>query len=74
MNLKSVPVQVMQDLEYEIARNELECVDNFRFARFGNDQEEEAYDKQRARGCCGEFDVTTKVDGVKWMIGCNYGH
>lgn len=74
MNLELVPLQVIQDLEYEIARNELECTDNFRFARFGNSEEENAYDKQKTKGCCGFFDVTTKVDGVKWMIGCNYGH
>lgn len=66
--------QLMEDLRYEIGRNDLDYADNFRVAIKGNDESERAYEVLSERGCCGRFDTTTKVDGVVYLIGCNYGH
>jgi len=66
--------QAMRDLDYEIARHGLEYADNYRACRLDDAEGLAAYNRQAARGCCGAFDTTTKIDGNKWAIGCNYGH
>jgi hypothetical protein len=74
LSMGVTPEAVVLDLSYEIARNELDCVDNRRYARVGNTDEEKAYYDRALTGCCGAFDTFTTVNGVKWAIGCNYGH
>lgn len=74
MLMPDVPVQVIEDLQYEIARNELEFTDNYRYARFNNEAEMASFEKIAESGCCGVFTYYTVVDGEKWAIGCNYGH
>lgn len=71
--LEEIP-QLREDLSYEIARHDLDCADNYRAAIKGDDASEEDYNKVRAKGCCGSFDTTTKVEGVEYLIGCNFGH
>lgn len=66
--------QAYVDLEYEIARNGLDYADNYRVARMNNPAEMLEYARIRKTGCCGDFDTTTMIHGVKWAIGCNYGH
>jgi hypothetical protein len=66
--------QLLEDLRYEIGRNDLDYADNFRAAIKGDFESEEAYNAIAAKGCCGNFNSTTKIDGVVYLIGCNYGH
>ena len=70
----SVPKQVWEDLQYEIARHGLECSDNYRAYRFKDDHLFKEYMKAAESGCCGCFESSTTVDGDKWIIGCHYGH
>jgi len=69
-----VPEQVWADLEYEIARAELEYADNLRAYRYKDGRGLEAYKRAERRGCCGSFETSTMVEGEKWIIGCNFGH
>jgi hypothetical protein len=66
--------ETLEDLEYQIARYDLEYVDNYRVAIKGDKESENAYKESIKRGCCGRFDTTTKIKGVEYRIGCNYGH
>ena len=69
------PYQKAQNaVEYEIGRNGLEYVDNVRIAREGDEAAWKQYHRQIEQGCCGFFDTTVVIDGVKWYIGCNHGH
>lgn len=52
------------------------CIDNIRFARYGDCDDMEEYFVKRANGCCGFYDGVHKYpgDGKKYLVGCNYGH
>lgn len=71
---QAVPKEVWEDLRYEIARNDLDNADNFRAYRYNDDFLKDAFLESVRRGCCGNFQSHTVVDGEKWIIGCNYGH
>jgi hypothetical protein len=71
---KTVPQQVWDDIEYEIARNELACADNLRAYRYGDREGEQIFRYLEKKGCCGSWNGSTMVDGWRWIIGCNYGH
>lgn len=66
--------QCIADIDYEMARSEESCVDNYRWYKSGDKEGEEAYNAARNKGCCGSFDGSTSINGEKWFIGCNYGH
>lgn len=66
--------KALEELHYQIARNDLEYADNFRVAVVGNHDQMDYYEDKRARGCCGLFDIRVTIDGIKFDIGCNYGH
>ena len=52
-----------------------EHADNFRYARVGNREEEDLYEKAARQGCCGSDDATvTARDGQVIRIGWNFGH
>lgn len=53
---------------------DLDCVDNYRFARLNSVEELEEYEKRLGNGCCGYRDCLVVVDGQPAKIGCNYGH
>lgn len=63
-----------EELSYHIARCGLDYADNFRYARVDNEEEMAEYDRLVQRGCCGQFDHKFEYEGVKYIIGCNYGH
>ena len=69
-----VPPQVWADLEYEAARSEKDCIDNFRAYRVKDNFLKKEYIQAFNSGCCGVFESSTIVDGDKWIIGFNYGH
>jgi hypothetical protein len=73
-NANQVPKQVWEDLEYEIARRELEYADNFRAYRYIDQYLYKEYMESKNKGCCGEYESSTRVNGQQWIIGCNYGH
>lgn len=50
------------------------CVDNNRLAYLDDTQAMLIYNAQAAKGCCGSFDETVKINGRLATIGCNYGH
>ena len=72
--LKEIPEQVWKDLQYEIAKNDLEYADNYRAYRYKDKLFYDEYCYWDDRGCCGVFRSHTIVDGDKWIIACNYGH
>ena len=51
-----------------------EYPDNFRVARSEDSWEKASYEYARRDGCCGSYDEEVLIGGVKFMIGCNYGH
>ena len=73
-NREKVPQGVWEALEYEIARDGMECDDNWRAYRVSDDFLFEEFVDADKRGCCGSFQTTVTVGGDKWIVGCNYGH
>lgn len=61
-------------LNEAIEREGLDCADNFRFARVGNEDEEFAFNRAIEDGCCGSFNQKLMIGDFEYMIGCNYGH
>jgi hypothetical protein len=49
-------------------------VDNWRIARADNPAEVAEYNRIAERGCCGAVNEIVYFQGVKFMIGFNYGH
>ncbi|ATN92798.1 hypothetical protein QGX11_gp035 [Pseudomonas phage PPSC2] len=66
--------EALEELNYQIARNNLDCADNYRIAIVGNDEQMADYEDKRAHGCCGDFDIRVTIGENKFDIGCNYGH
>lgn len=66
--------EAYDDLEYHVQRLDLECSDNARVYKEGDDEGKLWYEMRRETGCCGCFESHTMVNGHKWFIGCNYGH
>lgn len=66
--------KVVEALQYEIDREDLEYADNYRIAKRDDSWQRAAYDEAASFGCCGSFNTIVVVDGVEWMVGCNYGH
>ena len=74
---KDVPQEVWDDLKYNMAYEGLgdeDCVDNYRAYRVSDDFLKDEYIQASNKGCCGSFQTWTKVNGEKWIMGCNYGH
>lgn len=63
-----------EELDYQVARHDLEYADNYRVARVNYAGEMEAYYEAQRYGCCGTFEWSLTIDGQKFLIGCNYGH
>lgn len=73
--MENVPEEVWENLEYEIARAELEYSDNLRAYRCFDLLYFEDFMKAEKGGCCGVFETSTTCnDGNVWIIACNYGH
>ena len=73
-----VPDYVWEQIDYEIARGEYECVNNYRACRWALDStkfadEKQAYEQARESGCYGFFDSKFTYQGEQWCIGFNYG-
>jgi hypothetical protein len=66
--------EAMEDLQYEIDKNGLECADNYRAYRVSDAKGKAEFLSQKRSGCCGFFGSHTMINGNKWIIGCNYGH
>lgn len=71
---ENVPNEVWDDLHYEVAKAQLEYDDTYRAYKYGDETGEWHFKVIAYYGCCGSFQSHTTVDGVKWIIGCNYGH
>ena len=69
-----VPMEVWEDLEYEIMRAQLDYADNYRAYRYSDGWYKEAFKAAARRGCCGDFQSHTIINGEKWIIACNHGH
>lgn len=74
MEKSSLHDKARDRLAQEVLIQDLDCVDNWRVARKDNPEEVRAYETARDDGCCGFYDTEVLVDGVIFMIGCNYGH
>jgi hypothetical protein len=51
-----------------------DCVDNYRFAALDRPGDLRRYRMQRRQGCCGFHDEIVVISGIRYTIGCNYGH
>jgi len=51
-----------------------EYIDNYRFAKVGDIVQEKEYKKQAQKGCCGSYDTSIEIEGIKYNIGFNFGH
>ena len=73
--MMDIPVDVMEALDYEVARAGLEYVDNYRAYRYKDSFGYDEFIASRKRGCCGFFETTIVDENHDtWMVGCNYGH
>ena len=70
-----LPKEVLYELDYEIARADLDYHDNYRGYRFKDNYLFEEYKRRAESGCCGVFETQVILEnGDKWIVGCNYGH
>jgi len=72
--MTSLREKAYERLNQEILIQDFDCVDNCRVARKDVPEEVLAYEASAAEGCCGFYDTEILVDGVVFLIGCNYGH
>jgi hypothetical protein len=63
-----------RELEQIIKTNDLDYVDNFRFADVKIRKDVRRFRKQAETGCCGSFETEVTVGGRRFLVGCNYGH
>ena len=69
------PDDVADAMRYEIARAELDYVDNHRAYRINDEWLKESFKAAKRAGCCGSFETKVKLkNGESWVVGCNYGH
>lgn len=66
--------EAVEVLREHIEMQDLDYADNLRVARSEDSWEKAAYEYARRHGCCGCYDEEVLIGGVKFMIGCNYGH
>ena len=68
------PDGVMEALDYQVGRNDLEYADNYRAFRDKDNFLKDSFLAKESTGCCGFFEDAVTVNGEKWIVGCNYGH
>ncbi len=67
-------------IDFYVAHEGLDCVDNYRAARMWKSAQVRRFRKLEEKGCCGS--ATWIVSRFNWkkfrfdkyLIGCNYGH
>ena len=68
------PLQVLLDLQYDEFRFGLDYADSYRAVRKYHPAPGARKRFAQCVSCCGVYESSTIVDGVEWIIGCNYGH
>lgn len=53
---------------------DLEYADNFRWYRKDNSENLDEFKERERNGCCGFYTGEVTIDGIEYVIGCNYGH
>lgn len=72
---QSVPKEISDKLDELIEEQNLECADNYRFSPVDDNEGMTQFDAIEESGCCGSFNSEyTDSNGIRWLIGCNYGH
>jgi len=72
---KQLPKEIIEAINLEVGRNELDYADNYRAYRHKDNHLYQEYMDCLNHGCCGYFDVEcVDLNGDTWTIGCNYGH
>ena len=69
-----VPPAVWRKLTYLIEKFGLDYADNFRAMRVRDGLHSKDFTAAEYEGCCGCFERKVLVNGVEWIVGCNYGH
>lgn len=73
--LKHLPEEIIEAINYEVGRGDLDFADNYRAYRHKDDKFLEEYNTSYDYGCCGYLDMDyVDAEGDTWTIGCNYGH
>lgn len=70
----SMPNKVEDEINRLVEEEDLEYADNYRAYRIGNSKEHAAFNEATAEGCCGDLHWNFELDGVAWIVGCNFGH
>ena len=68
------PDEVMEALDYEVGRNDLDFADNYRAFRDRDNFLKNSFLEKESTGCCGGFETAVTVNGERWIVGCNFGH
>lgn len=66
--------EAVEVLREHIEMQDLDYADNFRVARSEDSWEKAAFEYVRSHGCCGSYEEEVVIRGVKFIIGCNFGH
>jgi len=74
MNKFQIPKNVLEEIEYQIARCYLNYPDNLRAYRVSDRYGKPEFIASVKTGCCRFWEGSALVDGELWVIGCNYGH
>lgn len=64
-----------KQLDDAMSADAVDCADNSRYCRVGNEAEEALFAEIAGYGCCGTSEwEAVDPDGYVWRFGFNYGH
>lgn len=73
-NMALLHGEAIDYLSEQVARQELEFADNFRIGVEDDPKSMFFYFMVESTGCCGYYEEKVTLNGVTYIIGCNYGH
>lgn len=73
-SFNDIDPEVWEEIDYKAAKLGLEYADNFRAYVVGDEAGKQRFIEAHKRGCCGSWEGGTTIGGIKYVIGCNYGH
>lgn len=69
-----LPIEDTKKIIQYLDSLKLPCKDNYRAANIKKSSQMRRYMRDRKTGCCGFLDEIITVSGIKYAVGCNYGH
>lgn len=71
---RDVALKIIKTFYATMKKYKTDYEDNFRMAEKGNIEQENIYNKNMKRGCCGSVDEEVVINNKVYLIGFNYGH